>query len=689
MPALDLGDLTATIEARVGEFEQGLDRAETSMHRFRNEVEDIADATAEAVDRELAPDGREMQQGLDQAESRFERWSGRIEMAAAAAGAVIGAALTAALVEAMDVDAAQHELEAALGDEAFAKHMGEVAGQLYMEGWGESVRDNMTAVQAIWSSGLVDEDATQQAIATVTSQAQALAQVLGIDVADAANYANTILQARLAKDATEAFDLMLAASRQVPMALRQDLLMAVDEYGQFFGALGFSGTEVFGALAAASEKGTWGIDKLGDSIKEFTLLSTDVDAAAETYKALGLDAQKMANDLLAGGDRANTAFFKIVTALQAVKDPAKQAQLAIALFGTPLEDMNKAEIPEFLERLKKAERGIGDFAGETQEAADALGGSASAQLEVFKRKLQHALVEQVAKAVPYLTDLAKWGAANESWLVPVIGALGGLATVLLVLAGVVKIVTFVTWLWNAALYANPIGLIILAIIALVAGFILLYNNVEWFRNAVNAVWDGIVAGAKLWWDAVQIYWNFIKTAFLAWLDLFIGTWTMVFNAVGVAVGWIVDKWNWLVAFVTSLPGKISSAASGMWDGIKNSFKSAINWVLSKWNNLSFKIPGVSIPGIGQVWGGMTLRVPGVPLLDVGGDITRTGLAVVHAGERVVPAAQAERLRDQEQPGRGGTITHRVLIEFANVIAGLRQEIANLGGDVQAALGDAP
>jgi hypothetical protein len=47
------------------------------------------------------------------------------------------------------------------------------------------------------------------------------------------------------------------------------------------------------------------------------------------------------------------------------------------------------------------------------------------------------------------------------------------------------------WLLNAALTANPIGLIILAIVAFVGIIILAYNKVGWFRALVDAAWSGI------------------------------------------------------------------------------------------------------------------------------------------------------------------------------------------------------
>ena len=45
------------------------------------------------------------------------------------------------------------------------------------------------------------------------------------------------------------------------------------------------------------------------------------------------------------------------------------------------------------------------------------------------------------------------------------------------------------WGFTSALLANPITWIVIAIVALIAVFVLLYNKCEWFRNGVNAIWD--------------------------------------------------------------------------------------------------------------------------------------------------------------------------------------------------------
>jgi TP901 family phage tail tape measure protein len=84
--------------------------------------------------------------------------------------------------------------------------------------------------------------------------------------------------------------------------------------------------------------------------------------------------------------------------------------------------------------------------------------------------------------------------------------------------------TAMQWLLNAALTANPIGLIVLAIAALVAGLIILFKKNETFRKIVLAVWDSIkkaVAAVVDWlvhtaWPAIQ---KFIAVLVKAWQNI--------------------------------------------------------------------------------------------------------------------------------------------------------------------------
>lgn len=56
--------------------------------------------------------------------------------------------------------------------------------------------------------------------------------------------------------------------------------------------------------------------------------------------------------------------------------------------------------------------------------------------------------------------------------------------------------TGVQWALNAALNANPIGLVVIAIAALVAGIVLAWKRSETFRNVVIGVWEAIKAAVQ-------------------------------------------------------------------------------------------------------------------------------------------------------------------------------------------------
>ena len=80
-----------------------------------------------------------------------------------------------------------------------------------------------------------------------------------------------------------------------------------------------------------------------------------------------------------------------------------------------------------------------------------------------------------------------------------------------------KAVTAAQWLMNAAMAANPIGLVVAAVAALVAGFIVLWNNCEGFRQFFIDLWDGISQKVA---DAI----DFIKGVFDTVVDFFKNNW---------------------------------------------------------------------------------------------------------------------------------------------------------------------
>ena len=180
---------------------------------------------------------------------------------------------------------------------------------------------------------------------------------------------------------------------------------------------------------------------------------------------------------------------------------------------------------------------------------------------------------------------------------------------------------------SMAMLMNPIGLIVVAIVALGVALVVAYKKVGWFRDAVNAV----ISFVKNNWKTIL---------------------PMLAGPVVAAVALIVRNWDSIVGFVKKLPGRIAAAASGMFDGIKNAFREAINFIIRAWNGLDLSL---TIPIANKT---VSIGTPNIPELATGGTVTRPGAALV--GERgpellsLPRAASVIPLSDRVMNAVGGT-----------------------------------
>lgn len=216
----------------------------------------------------------------------------------------------------------------------------------------------------------------------------------------------------------------------------------------------------------------------------------------------------------------------------------------------------------------------------------------------------------------------------------------------------------VQWVLNAALNANPIGLIIVAITALVAGLVWVATKTKFFQKAwevvgpvIMAVWDGIKNAAmafwnwikpiakvvmdaiglyfKIYWEIVKAVWNGIKTAAMAfwnWLKpiakVVIGAvigyfklyweyvklvWKGVVAAAKLAWGIIKGVWKAVFPFFKVLWNAVKGVIMGVWKALSAYFK--VSWAIVKgiWNGAVAFFGGLfrAVAGIVKsVWNGV-------------------------------------------------------------------------------------
>ena len=148
-----------------------------------------------------------------------------------------------------------------------------------------------------------------------------------------------------------------------------------------------------------------------------------------------------------------------------------------------------------------------------------------------------------------------------------------------------KIATAVQWALNAAMNANPIGLIILAIAALVAGIIYLWKNCDAFREGVIKIWEAIKKAFFTAFDAIKgFFTETLPNAFNKVVDFFKNNWKalllFILNPFAGAFKLIYDNCEGFRNFIDGLVAKIKGFFQNLWDGVKNTFSNMVEFVKS-------------------------------------------------------------------------------------------------------------
>ncbi|MBM6622674.1 peptidoglycan DD-metalloendopeptidase family protein [Micrococcaceae bacterium RIT802] len=462
---------------------------------------------------------------------------------------------------------------------------GAAAGELFSNGMGTGMEDVTDAVDAVVSSMGGMRNAGQEDIEAVTGYALNLSKAFGVDVAESSATAGTLMKNGLAKDATQAMDLITGAMNKVPANLRGEVLPVMDEYSKHFSSLGIDGETAMGIIAASSQDGAIGMDKMGDALKEFTIRGTDMSKTTNAaYESLGLNTKQMTNDLLAGGDTAEGAMAKIVHGLQGIKDPAQQSQAALALFGTPLEDLGTDQIPNFLGMIDPMGDAFDSTAGSAEALGTTLNGNTSASIETIKRSFGSMLTDGITPLLGPLNGVLTW--ARET---------PGVMTAVGIALGVVAVA------WAAVtLAASPWLALGLGIALVIGGVILAVKNwgtiMNWLGEIAGNVatwisdrWNGMITGIVSWWtrtlkptiDAMGLMWRFMWASYVKpALDAIGSRWG---SLIGGIVGW------WTGTLKPTLD-RIGLGTQLMWEDY---IQPALSRIGTGWDNL--------MSGIRTVW----------------------------------------------------------------------------------------
>lgn len=206
---------------------------------------------------------------------------------------------------------------------------------------------------------------------------------------------------------------------------------------------------------------------------------------------------------------------------------AKTGQLSQTIYG---QLFGSAEAMRLLgsltgEQKEKFSQNIGamaDSAGEIDAAFDNMASTGESLRQTLANQM-HAMMDWAGSIASTSAPYVEWIANSGIALMSMVQLSGGIKTVVagmkavkvatLAQAAAAKVVAVASNIWKVAqvalnfvLSANPIGIVVIAIAALVGALIAAYNNCETFRNICDDVWVAVKEIASAVWD-------FLVTAF--------------------------------------------------------------------------------------------------------------------------------------------------------------------------------
>jgi hypothetical protein len=335
-----------------------------------------------------------------------------------------------------------------------------------------------------------------------------------------------------------------------------------------------------------------------------TSLQNTTNATQAQIDAVGayIDKTELATGV--SDDQLSPAFATLARATGDTTEAQKLMNIALdvsAATGKDVESVSNAmakghegqtaALAKLVPGLSEAARKSKDFDVILAELADTTGGAMAnsaataegqmrrfnASVDQLQEALGSALLPIMQTILPLLTRLALFAQDNATAIQVLAGIVAVLSAGILAanvalkayesIQVAVKVATAAwtaaQWLLNAALDANPIGVVTLAIAALAAGLVIAYKKSATFREIVQGALAGVEAAAH----ALGTAFDALVAAATAAFDWIVAHWQVAlfaFGPIGAAIALIATNWD-----------RVSSAASAAADAMRAAIDSVI------------------------------------------------------------------------------------------------------------------
>jgi len=335
-----------------------------------------------------------------------------------------------------------------------------------------------------------------------------------------------------------------------------------------------------------------GITNTSAALAEITRRIKEAGSTGEANRiALEMFGARIGPDMAAAIREGRFELSELVSALKSSRETINGATFETMDFSDKLTVMkNKAAVAleplgsNLMTAINNAMPAIESLIGKLSDAVNWFG-----NLDSSSQKLILSFIGITAAIGPAMSTLGRLtggiGSAINAvkWLADA-NNLAAIKTIAMTVAQ--KAAAAAQWLLNAAMSANPIGIVIIAIAALVAGIIYLWNTNEGFRNAVIAIWNEIVKAfdAAIGWivgafnTAVEFFKNNWQAILLFIVNPFAGAFKYLYDNCEGFRKVIYNLLDTIGKFFTDLWNNIKAAVSNIYTGIKTTFESVTRFV---------------------------------------------------------------------------------------------------------------